>query len=69
MPFGGGPRVCLGEQYAMTEMQLALARLAQRVTLRPAGSGRIEAEAHIGLRPRNPLRVIPEWRDSTKEAP
>jgi cytochrome P450 len=62
LPFGGGPRVCLGDQYALTEMQLVLARLAQRVTLRLAPGTRVEAQAHVGLRPRHPLRLVAEAR-------
>ena len=58
LPFGGGPRVCLGDQYALVEMQLVLARLAQRTVLALAPGCRIAARAHIGLRPRDPLRIL-----------
>jgi cytochrome P450 len=62
LPFGGGPRVCLGDVYAMTEMQLILARVAQQLSLRPGAGCQIEAQAHVGLRPRHPLRLVGRWR-------
>lgn len=34
LPFGGGPRLCIGNQFAMTEAQMALATVAQRYRLR-----------------------------------
>jgi cytochrome P450 len=62
LPFGGGPRICLGDQYALTEMHLVLARLAQRVSWRLAPGVTIAAHAHVGLRPRHPLRIMVKWR-------
>jgi len=47
MPFGGGPRVCVGNHFALMEGQLVLARLAQRFAL--AGSVR-GVEARSGAR-------------------
>jgi cytochrome P450 len=34
IPFGGGPRLCIGNTFALTEMQLVVATLAQRFRLR-----------------------------------
>ncbi len=36
-PFGGGPRVCIGAGFAMTEAVLAFATIARRFRLRPTG--------------------------------
>ncbi len=58
LPFGAGPRVCLGDVYAMTEMQLVIARIAQRTTLALAPGTVVQAKAHVGLRPRTPLRLL-----------
>jgi cytochrome P450 len=61
LPFGAGPRVCIGNHFALLEGHLAVAAIAQRVRLDLApGSARVETEPLITLRPRGPipLRVI-----------
>ena len=56
-PFGGGPRVCIGEQFAWMEGALVIATLGQRWKLRLAPGQRVEPKAMITLRPRYGMRM------------
>jgi len=51
-PFGGGPRACIGNGFAMMEAQLVLATMAQRVKFELVPGHPIEIEPSITLRPR-----------------
>ncbi|HTD53077.1 MAG TPA: cytochrome P450 [Thermoanaerobaculia bacterium] len=59
LPFGGGPRVCIGERFAMMETVLVLATLLRRFRLEPAGQDPLPFPS-ITLRPDRPvfLRVV-----------
>ena len=54
-PFGGGPRMCIGNNFALMEMQLILATIAQRYKLRLVPGHPVEPEAFLSLRPRYSL--------------
>jgi cytochrome P450 len=62
LPFGGGPRVCIGATLAMTEATLILAVLAQRFRLRLKEPQEIKLQARITLRPKNGMITILERR-------
>lgn len=51
-PFGGGPRQCIGNHFAMMEAQLVLATIAQRYSLRLVPGHQVETEVLLALRPR-----------------
>jgi cytochrome P450 len=55
LPFGMGPRICVGYQFALMEAQLLLATIAQRFILRVQPGYRVEPEAHITMRVRGGL--------------
>jgi cytochrome P450 len=49
-PFGGGPRVCIGEAFAKMEGVLVLTMVAQRFTLQLVPGGKIVPEPKMTLR-------------------
>jgi cytochrome P450 len=56
-PFGGGPRFCIGNNFAILEMQLVLAMIGQRFKLRLEKEQVIEPEPLITLRPRHGIQM------------
>ncbi len=56
-PFGGGPRVCIGEGFAWMEGVLLLATLARRWRLRLEPGQAIAPAPSITLRPKHGLRM------------
>jgi cytochrome P450 len=63
LPFGGGPRVCIGAALAMTETMLILASIAQHYRLRLAPDENLALKHLVTLRPRNGMRMIVERRE------
>lgn len=51
-PFGGGPRLCIGNNFAMMEMQLVLAAMLQRYDFELIANQKIESQPLITLRPK-----------------
>jgi cytochrome P450 len=62
MPFSSGPRVCIGNTFAVTEAQLVLATIAQRYRISLAPRHRVEPELLLSLRPKNGVLVSIERR-------
>jgi cytochrome P450 len=62
VPFGAGPRTCIGNHFAMMEMKLALAMILQAVRFRPAGGRRsVGAVSNLTLRPRFGVWMTPAF--------
>ena len=59
-PFGGGPRLCFGDQFALTEARLLLATVLQNYRLRLAQTDPVEPEPLVTLRPRNGIMMTLE---------
>jgi cytochrome P450 len=51
-PFGGGPRQCIGNTFALMEAQMVLATVAQRYRLRLVSGHPVEPQVSIAMRPR-----------------
>jgi cytochrome P450 len=57
-PFGGGPRLCIGNEFALMEGQILLAMIAQRYRVEVASDHTVQHEIRITLRPQQPMRMV-----------
>jgi cytochrome P450 len=57
-PFGGGPRICIGNNFAMMEATLILATIAQRYRLELASDAVVTLLPSMTLRPARGIEVI-----------
>ena len=55
LPFGGGPRVCIGRAFALTEAALVLATILPRLDFTHVPGLQVVPEALVTLRPRDGL--------------
>jgi cytochrome P450 len=62
-PFGGGPRQCIGNAFALMEATLILATIARKFRLRMVANHPVAPLASITLRPRHGVGVILESRE------
>ncbi|MFO1013878.1 MAG: cytochrome P450 [Caulobacteraceae bacterium] len=58
MPFGAGPRICIGQMMAVNEIILILATLAQKFRLELAPEADVKLKHNITLRPLHGLPMI-----------
>jgi cytochrome P450 len=56
-PFGGGPRVCIGNRFAMMEAKLVLASAVQRFRFEPTPETAVRLFPSVTLRPRAGIRM------------
>jgi cytochrome P450 len=62
-PFGGGPRMCIGNTFALMETALVLATVAQRFRMRLVPGHAVTPWPSITLRPRHGIKVTLEKRE------
>ena len=59
LPFGAGPRACIGKSLAMMEALIALTMITQHFRLEPVDGGAVIPEPLLTLRFRNGIRMRP----------
>jgi cytochrome P450 len=63
LPFGGGPRVCIGQHYAMLQILMILSDLIRRYDFEMVPGQTIEARPMVILRPKHGIRMT--FNDAT----
>src|SRR5919199_3768480 len=68
MPFGAGPRMCIGASFAMMEIKLVLAMLLQRYRLSLLPGTTVDWQGKITLAPKGalPMHVAMQYRQFSK---
>ncbi|HLZ09989.1 MAG TPA: cytochrome P450, partial [Chloroflexota bacterium] len=67
-PFGGGPRMCIGNNFALMEAQLLLATITQRFRLDLVPGHPVATRPMVTLRTRYGMKMRPVIRTSTSGA-
>jgi len=65
MPFGAGPRICIGNHFALMEGHVILASLLRRLRLDLVDDAPVTVEPLVTLRPRGGIRMRVTVRDSS----
>jgi cytochrome P450 len=65
-PFGGGPRQCIGNNFATMETALVLATIAQKFRMRLVPEHPVVPMPTITLRPRYGIRMVLESREGAE---
>lgn len=58
LPFGAGPRVCIGAAFSLQEAVIVLATILRRFELTPAPGFKVEPVQRITLRPRDGMKLV-----------
>ncbi len=58
LPFGGGPRICIGASLATAEVSLLLAAMAQHYRLKFVDGQKVDLVHRVTMRPRGGIRMI-----------
>jgi cytochrome P450 len=65
-PFGDGPRICIGNHFALLEVVLILATIAQRYRLALADDAPLELVASITMRPKRGIKMLVQERQDAR---
>jgi cytochrome P450 len=65
-PFGGGPRICIGQHFATLEVLLVIARFAQEIRFEREPGAVLELAPVVTLRPKGPVRFTVQRREPAR---